>query len=39
MIKQNSADLKLPQFRELHQEVGTAAWKESKYQWPVAGLN
>jgi hypothetical protein len=32
MIKQNSTDLKLPQLREFHHEVGSGAWKESKYE-------
>ena len=32
MIRQNSADLKLPQLREFHQEVGSGAWRESKYE-------
>jgi hypothetical protein len=30
IIRENSADLKLPQLREFHQEVGSGAWKESK---------
>jgi hypothetical protein len=32
MIKQKSTDLKLPQLREFHYEVGSGAWKESKYE-------
>jgi hypothetical protein len=32
LIRENSADLKLPQLRESHQEVGSGAWRESKYE-------
>ena len=32
LIKAISADLKLPPLREFHHEVGSGAWKESKYE-------
>ena len=35
LIKQNSAGLKLPPLREFHHEVGSGAWKESKYDSPA----
>ena len=37
LIKENSAGLMLPQLREFHQEVGSGAWKESKFDIVVGG--
>ena len=36
-IKAISSELKLPQLREFHQEVGSGAWKESKFDIVVGG--
>jgi hypothetical protein len=38
LIKANSAGLKLPQLREFPQEVGSGAWKESKFDITEAAI-